>query len=372
LPAARCRWPGGGSAPPLRQSRGSVPCDSLTPLMGCHTALLLMALPSPTPEREHWSDSSLGRLALSDDRVRFEANGRLREVARERRRRERRAERERGRRLRAGVALALLVGGTFLLGAAGSGDITRWPPADRSGVSKPSKPSPALDPTSGQIASASAYLRTRPGPTSFALVDSRGRLHGVNVDRPFASASLLKATILAAYLNLVERRGGSLREGERAELAAMIRRSDNRSATRLIRIVGEPGLLEVARRVGMRDFKPMVVPWGLSQITARDQALLFARLERALPPSHHRLARDLLARIDPEQRWGLPQGASVGSRVLFKGGWAPAPRGGWRVHQAGAVERGGQKVALAVLSEGNPSQAHGEETIRGVSERLLR
>src|SRR5688500_14897338 len=125
-----------------------------------------MTLPSQTLEREHWSDSALGQLALPNERGPSEGDARLRE----RRRRERRAQRERGRRRRAGLALVLLVASTYLLGAARSGDDTRWPLADGSGVSKPSKPPPTLDPTPGQVASATAYLRSRRATTAFALV----------------------------------------------------------------------------------------------------------------------------------------------------------------------------------------------------------
>jgi hypothetical protein len=331
-----------------------------------------MALPSQTPERERWNDWSSGEVALPNERVASDRHAPLREAARERRRRERQVQRERVRRRRAGAVLGLLSAGIFVLGVAAPGGEPALPFVDRSVASSDPKPNTSLEPTRDQIASATAYLRTRRATTSFALIDPRGRLQGANIRRRFSSASVIKAMILAAYLNLVEHRGGSLTEGEHAELSAMIRRSDNGAATRLVRAVGAAGLREVARRVGMRDFKPVVTPWGTSQVTAQDQALLFSRLERAVPRSHHRLARHLLGTIVPEQRWGLPHAAPDGSSVLFKGGWAPAPNGGWRVHQAGSVERGGQRIALAVLSEGNPSQAHGRETIRGVSERVLR
>ena len=61
-----------------------------------------------------------------------------------------------------------------------------------------------------------------------------------------------------------------------------------------------------------------------------------------------------------------------GSAVLFKGGWLPDETGAWRVHQIAKVERGGRELSVAVMTDGNPSQPYGEDTVRGVAARLLK
>src|SRR5215218_3170059 len=58
-------------------------------------------------------------------------------------------------------------------------------------------------------------------------------------------------------------------------------------------------------------------------------------------------------------------------RTFFKGGWRGSPRG-QLVHQVARLERGKLSIAIAVLTDGNPSQAYGRETVRGIAARLVR
>ena len=58
------------------------------------------------------------------------------------------------------------------------------------------------------------------------------------------------------------------------------------------------------------------------------------------------------------------------ARALFKGAGARRATASL-VHQAARLERGPRTIALAVLSDGNPNQPYGEETIQGVAARLL-
>src|SRR3954447_22041040 len=80
------------------------------------------------------------------------------------------------------------------------------------------------------VAEARAYAAQRPGTIAFA-VRTEARFWGVDADRSFPSASVLKAMLLAAALR--HARGRPLRAGERAVLGPMIRRSDNGAATTL-------------------------------------------------------------------------------------------------------------------------------------------
>lgn len=207
---------------------------------------------------------------------------------------------------------------------------------------------------------------------AFAVVDTDGGLAGSQLRRSFRSASVIKAMVLVGYLRGLARRDGKLSATARSQLDVMIRRSNNAATTNLIHQVGEAGLRRVARRAGMRDFTPILAPWGLTLINAGDQARLFARIDALVPALYRSYARRLLTGIVSEQRWGIPAAAPEGATVLFKGGWLPAPDGSWTVHQAAKLETSRGELAAAVLSSGSPSEAYGRETVRGVARRLLR
>jgi Beta-lactamase enzyme family len=214
------------------------------------------------------------------------------------------------------------------------------------------------------------FARRRAGSVSFAVVDERGHIHGFHRGRRYSSASVVKAMLLVAYLRKGGVRGRRLHGSEKATLGPMIRRSDNAAATAIHNNVGNRGLRRLARRAGMRRFIPSSV-WGGSQITARDQARFFFRIRGLVPPRHRAYALGLLRRVVPGQRWGVPPGKPKGWRVHFKGGWTPSG-GGWRVHQAALLRSGNRRLAVAVLTEGDPSLGYGAGTITGVTRRLLR
>jgi hypothetical protein len=112
--------------------------------------------------------------------------------------------------------------------------------------------------------------------------------------------------------------------------------------------------------------------WGGCQLTARDQARFFARIDRLLPRRHRKYALGLLRRIVSSQRWGIPRGTPRGWHAHFKGGWFPDDEGSWRVHQGALLRRGGRHLGIAVLTQGDPSLGYGADTIQGVTARLLR
>jgi hypothetical protein len=212
---------------------------------------------------------------------------------------------------------------------------------------------------------ARAYARRRAGRVSFALAEPGGRMRGLAAARDFPSASVVKAMLLVAVLRA--HRHAPVPREDRALLAPMIRYSDNDAASTVYAHVGGDGLRRVAHAARMRRFAD-VGDWAGSRITAADQARLFLRLDAVVPPRHRRYARGLLGGIVREQRWGI---AAVADRhrlhILFKGGWRSD-----LAHQAARVEDGGRVLALVVLTDGDPATAYGEDTIRGVAERLLR
>jgi hypothetical protein len=179
--------------------------------------------------------------------------------------------------------------------------------------------------------------------------------------------SLIKATVLVAYVRRRSVRGRALTGREKALLSPMIRRSANEPVARLLSAMGgvEP-LRQVGRLVGMRDFEPVQGLWGASRISAVDEARLFARLYSILPPRHRKYALGLLRSIVPSQRWGMPRAAPRGWRVTFKSGW----NGSGRVLQAMRLNCKSHVVTASVLVDGGTHEGS-IATVEGAGRRLL-
>jgi len=236
-------------------------------------------------------------------------------------------------------------------------------------------------PTSDQIASATSYLEERSGRTAFAVIDSEGELSGVRTDERFVTASVVKAMLLVQYLRTVDRADRGLSPAERRLLAPMIQVSSNEAATAIWRRVGDSGLRRLAAVVGMTNFLigPVYISscrcsaraWARAQITAGDQARLFYELDRVLPERFRAYAKKLLETVVPQQSWGIPEAARpAGWRVFFKVGLRATGLGGL-IHQAARLEREDSVVAIAVLTDGDPSYAYGKRTVREVTDRLV-
>jgi hypothetical protein len=225
-------------------------------------------------------------------------------------------------------------------------------------------------PWKSRVASARRFAKRRLGRVSFAIVGEHGNLRGYKAKRRFHSASVVKAMLLVSYLRRPGVRHRDLHSSEKALLGPMIRRSDNATATAIYDIVGNRGLNKLARAAQMRRFQPHSV-WGLTEITAADMAPFMFHLRQFIPGRHRHYAFHLLSHVVSYQRWGVPPARPAGWRVYFKGGFIPAA-GGWRINQVALLRRGGRRIGLAVLTQGNPTLAYGAKTVQGVTARLLR
>ena len=219
------------------------------------------------------------------------------------------------------------------------------------------------------IAEASDWAKDRRGTVSFA-VRTTERLYGWRTRRTVPTASVLKAMLLAAYLDRGSVRSRALRAADLRLLAPMVRRSDDVAATRVRDLVGPAGLHRLARRVGMRHFRVHPI-WGRSRTDAADQTRFFLHLERYIAPRHLATALRLLRTIVPAQRWGIGRVPLPGWRTYFKGGWGD---GTGRVDHQVALLRGcgDSRVAVAVMTTGQGTHRYGKRTLEGVFRRLLR
>ena len=228
-------------------------------------------------------------------------------------------------------------------------------------------------PWAKRVRATERYADGREGIVSFAVVGEDKKLRGDHVDRRHNSHSVVKAMLLVAYLRQPDVRHRDLTPGDRDLLGPMIRRSDNGSASVVYERVGPGALYSLARDAGMKEFSTQGV-WGLSQITARDQARFFYRLDNFLPDRHRDFAMRLLTQIVKRQRWGIPPVAPRGWTLHFKGGWAPTSSDGgrWGINQVMLLRKAPRRFAVAILTRYSPSKSYGIRTLRGAARRLLR
>ena len=194
-------------------------------------------------------------------------------------------------------------------------------------------------------------------------------------DRHFDSASIVKAIILAALLRWHQETGTPLSDWEQDEATLMITQSDNNAATALWNEVGMRSLqhfLNLAKmnqtQLGQDGY------WGLTQVTAHDEMLLLELLTRpnsVLSDSSRSYQLGLMAQVIPSQRWGTPAGAPSGVTVHVKNGWLPDGTG-WHINSIGAFTGKDRNYLIAVLTDGNPSEQYGIDTIESVARLVHR
>lgn len=215
------------------------------------------------------------------------------------------------------------------------------------------------------VDAANAFADARAGEVSFAVRTER-RLWVRAPDTVVHSLSLVKAVLLVAQLQTARDR--SLTADERRDLRPMIRESSNAAASRVVRRLGRVCIERAARRAGMPRFR-LADRWGVSETTARDQTRFFLRIDTAMAPSHRAYGMRLLQTVVPAQRWGIGEVVPPGWSVAFKGGWTDGP--GLSEHQVALLTRGGDRVAVAVMSTGQPDHGYARRGLRGVFARLL-
>lgn len=180
----------------------------------------------------------------------------------------------------------------------------------------------------------------------------------------FDTASIVKVDILATLLLQAQDDGRRLTAREKAYATAMIGNSDNASATTLWNAIGQAGGLDAANeRFGLTDTEGGDgTLWGLTQTTAADQLILLGQVfgeDSELSEASRAYLQGLMGEIAVGQQWGV-SAAADGSAWALKNGWLPRSTTGlWDVNSIGRVTVDGRDYLVAVLSNGNATQATG-------------
>jgi hypothetical protein len=232
---------------------------------------------------------------------------------------------------------------------------------------RPGQRDPPKIPSAAALDRARDYAQGRSGVSSFAVVNTDGKLRGRRVNRRYPAASTVKAMLLAAEVKRL--RNSPIDGTTDSLLTAMITVSDNEAADAIYARVGDAGLFEIADRAGMTRFT-VAGYWGNAQVAAGDLARFFGDLDRVFVKRHREYAKGLLGSITESQRWGIPTAAGDKWAVRFKGGWLPDHA---LAHQAAELRErhGPRELSIAVLTDDMPSFDYATDTVRDVADRLL-
>ena len=193
----------------------------------------------------------------------------------------------------------------------------------------------------------------------------------LNEGHRFHSASVVKATILAALLRWHQETGRPLTANEKYLATLMITQSDNDAASALW---DELGHARIQHFLNLARMTETILGsdglWGLTEITARDELTLLRLLTQsnAVLSNYSRgYELTLMSEVVSWQRWGTPAGAPSGVTVHVKNGWLPEEVGAWHINSIGAFTGHGRDYMMAVLTDDNPTMDYGVDTIEGVA-----
>ncbi len=282
------------------------------------------------------------------------------------------------------------------LSAIGARAVT--PKAGEGGGSKHSRTSAPSDPTSTPTTSLSTaadhvspfgqqtagYLSSRTGDITAAVYDiDSGQSWIYHPGDVQDTASIVKVDIMATLMAQLTASNKPLSSSDTSLLTSMIEVSDNDSATALWNAVGGPSAIsQFDFSIGMTETTPSLClscagfswpGWGLTTTTAADQITLLRQL--ALPggpiadPQREK-ALSLLENITPSEDWGVSRGVPAGVAIALKNGWVPLPDGLWQIDSIGWIDGGGRDYLVAVLTNGNPTEGYGIDTIDSLSSMI--
>lgn len=219
--------------------------------------------------------------------------------------------------------------------------------------------------------------------------------------KKYDAASVAKTIILGA---LLYQKDGTLTEAEDALARKMIIDSDNTAATTLWKQLSDlkdpkkPDPVKIQEFLDEAGMGNTVLDkegsWGLTQVTADDQAKLLRLFtgddDSVLGSKSRSYALELMNQVQSIQRWGATAGAPLDSVIHVKDGWLQRSqnpdvdsfdRGDWKVNSMAALTENGYDSGLVVLTEnnrvpeGHPTNEgwdYGIETIETVSRAIYR
>ncbi|MFD4247650.1 serine hydrolase [Streptomyces sp. NPDC058525] len=211
------------------------------------------------------------------------------------------------------------------------------------------------------------------GRTSVAVMDLTTGDRAVFGGGRYDTASIVKVDILAALLLQAQDAGRVITARERTQATQMIQNSDNEATTALWTAIGGAAGLDAAnQRLGLTDTTAgRNGNWGLTQTTTEDQLILLKAVfgaESILVPADRDFIESLMESVAPGQDWGV---SAADSDAALKNGWLPRTATGlWDINSIGRVHVDGREWLIAVLSDGNLTQADGIALVEAATQAV--
>jgi beta-lactamase class A len=223
-------------------------------------------------------------------------------------------------------------------------------------------------------AAVASLIKADDGHVAVAVADlTTGTEAADDGTQQFDTASIVKVDILAGLLYQLQQAGQTLTAQDQNLATTMIENSDNDSASDLYDTVGGSADLDednqvfglTGTTVGTGGY------WGLTSTTADDQLRLLRQVmtgSSVLTVASRDYIQNLMSQVESDQGWGIPAAADSGTQVLVKNGWLPNPTL-WVINSIGEIERGQHHLLIAVLSDGNPTEAAGIATVEAIAQK---
>ncbi len=226
------------------------------------------------------------------------------------------------------------------------------------------------DAASALVATLGHYAATRADNITVAVEDRRsGQIVQYRPGVVEHTASTVKVDILGTLLARAQAEGRTLTPTEQALAVPMIEESLDSAANSLWTELGPGAVGAFERSAGMTQTIPATDGiWGTTTTTALDRLAMLRSVVQPnglLDDASRAYVLDLMEHIDPAQDWGATGGVPTGVTVALKNGFSVI--NGWQINTTGWVSGGGRDYLIAVLTDGNPSEQYGIDTVNAVS-----
>ncbi len=275
----------------------------------------------------------------------------------------------------AGYWLVALDGGVFAFGDApfegSDGGVARSAPA----VAIAGRPGGywiayGQDRQSLMIPAIANYVASRTDNVTVAVEDlSTGQILQFRPAVIENTASTLKVDILATLLTEAQSQDRAFTPAEQALAVPMIEDSLDSAADILWGQLGPGPIGAFERAVGMTSTAPATDGiWGTTTTTALDRLDIMRSIvepDSVLSDASRSYLLELMENITPTQDWGATGGVPPGVTVALKNGFAVID--GWQINTEGWVSGDGRNYLIGVLTNGNPSESYGIDTVNAIS-----